>query len=140
MEKFRFKGKHSGALGYKSKFHGTHQPCPHSGWTWKGHRGSNKSENRWKPTSQKSRCEELNFSKHARTKITSFAKSTHPDTPNFDFHQKSDENIRIGQEIGVITPAYLLDSSLGLFGHMFSLLGNSVDVMVFRATHHSKHV
>ena len=39
----RFRGKHWGDLGYRSKKYGTHQPCPHSSWTWKGHMGSNKT-------------------------------------------------------------------------------------------------
>ena len=30
-------GKAFGDLGCKSKFDGTHQPCPHSGGTWRGH-------------------------------------------------------------------------------------------------------
>ena len=33
-------GKRSGDLGYKSNFYGTHQSCPPSAWTWKGHVGS----------------------------------------------------------------------------------------------------
>ena len=44
MNTFRFRGKPWGDLGYKSNFYGTHQPCPHSGWTWKGHVGSTKSK------------------------------------------------------------------------------------------------
>ena len=43
MDTFRFGRKHWGDVGYKSKSYGTHQHCPHSGWTWKGHVGSNKS-------------------------------------------------------------------------------------------------
>ena len=39
-------GRHSGDLGYKSKFYCTHQPCPHSGWTWKEHVGSKNKTNR----------------------------------------------------------------------------------------------
>ena len=42
MDTFRFRGKHWGDLGYRSKCYGTHQPCPHSGWTWKGHVGPKK--------------------------------------------------------------------------------------------------
>ena len=44
MDTFRFRGQHQGDLGYKSRFYGTHQACPHSGWTWKGHLGSDTSE------------------------------------------------------------------------------------------------
>ena len=44
MDTFRLRGKHWGDLVYRSKFHGTHQPCPHTGWTWTGHMGSNKSK------------------------------------------------------------------------------------------------
>ena len=43
MDTFRLTGKHGGDLGYKSKSYGTHQSCPHSGWTWKAHVGSNKA-------------------------------------------------------------------------------------------------
>ena len=43
MDTVRFRGKHWGDLGYRSKFYGTHQPCPHSGWTWEGHVGSRNS-------------------------------------------------------------------------------------------------
>ena len=42
------------ALGdfvYKSRFCGTHQACPHSGWTWKLHMGSTNSKNRGLPDS-----------------------------------------------------------------------------------------
>ena len=42
MDMFRFRGNHCGNSGYESKLYGTHEPCPHSGWTWKGHVGSNK--------------------------------------------------------------------------------------------------
>ena len=48
MHTFRLRGKHWGDLGYTLKLYGTQQPCPHSGWTWKGHVGSNKSKNHGK--------------------------------------------------------------------------------------------
>ena len=54
MDTFRFRGKHWGDLGYRSKFYGTHQPCPHSGWTWKGHMGSKKSKKHWEIENQTS--------------------------------------------------------------------------------------
>ena len=40
LDTFEFRRKHCEDLGYKSKFYGTHQACPHSGWTGKGHVGS----------------------------------------------------------------------------------------------------
>ena len=53
---FRLRGKPCGDSKYESKCYGTHQACPHSGLTWKGHVGftfSQKSLNEMKhPTSQ----------------------------------------------------------------------------------------
>ena len=44
MDTFQFRGKRWRDLGYKSKFYGTNQHRPHSGWTWKGHVGSKNSK------------------------------------------------------------------------------------------------
>ena len=43
-------GEALGDLGYTSKKYGTNRPCPHSGWTWKGHVGSNNSTNTLTPS------------------------------------------------------------------------------------------
>ena len=45
MDTLRFREKHWGYSGYRSKFYSTHQSCPHSAWTWKGQVESKKWEN-----------------------------------------------------------------------------------------------
>ena len=80
MDTFAFRGKHWGYLGYRSNKYDTHQPCLHSGWTWKGHVGSTKLQ-----------------------KYLTIEQIQHPRTqqvlrPRIDFSKKyKDQNDRIGK-------------------------------------------
>ena len=79
MDTFRFRGKHWGDLGYRSEFYGTHQPCPHSGWTWKGHMGSKKVKNHSEIIKYNIPAifvtENWCFQKSAKTKMTALPRS-----------------------------------------------------------------
>ena len=81
MDTFRFRGKHWEDLGYRSEFYGTHQPCPHSGWAWKGHVGAKKSNKNIGKLNEKPNIPASSGTKHhffqksTKTKMTALARS-----------------------------------------------------------------
>ena len=66
-------------LGYSSKVHGTHQACPHSGWTWKEHMGSTKIKKSWNNQKNqhpsKFRGQNESCQTSAKTKVTAMPRS-----------------------------------------------------------------
>ena len=78
MDTFRFRERNWRDLGYKSKFDGTHQPCPHSGCPWKVHVQSKNKKNMGEtknPTSQQVLGRTNHFVEKYRTEMTTLARS-----------------------------------------------------------------
>ena len=119
MDTFRFSGEYWEDLGYKSKCYGTHRPCPHSGWTWKGHMWLKKCQNHWKQQRIqhpiKSLDEKCVFQNDTRTKMTALAISIDLKRDGINFHGKINSNRRIVWKI-MFYHSLLLNSRLFCFG------------------------